>query len=105
MGSQPLPTVSVDEVESALPRPRSGTWSAKDAKKEKHDKNKSKKQEKSNDSRRKDKIQAGSRSGSTSRYDVDNVGEHVLFIRLSNVNDCIINLLTLCKYHRTSCYL
>lgn len=92
-------------MESALPRPRSGTWSAKDAKKEKHDKNKSKKQEKSNDSRRKDKIQAGSRSGSTSRYDVDNVGEHVLFIRLSNVTDCIINLLTLCKYHRTSCYL
>lgn len=67
MGSQPLPTVSVDEVESSLPRPRSGTWSAKDAKKEKHDKNKGKKQEKTNDSRRKDKVQAGSRSGSTSR--------------------------------------
>ncbi|XP_066251285.1 uncharacterized protein SNF4Agamma isoform X1 [Euwallacea similis] len=66
LGSQPLSTLSGDEVD--LPRPRSGTWGAKDGQKDKQDKSKGKKQDKSSgDCRKKEKIQAGSRSGSTSR--------------------------------------
>ncbi|KAL1490411.1 hypothetical protein ABEB36_013112 [Hypothenemus hampei] len=63
LGSQPLPTISGDDVDS-LPRPRSGTWGAKDNKKT--DK-KSKKQERTPEVHKKDRQQGGSRSGSTSR--------------------------------------
>ncbi|XP_060516938.1 5'-AMP-activated protein kinase subunit gamma-3 isoform X2 [Cylas formicarius] len=63
LGSQPLPTINTDDVET-FPRPRSGTWGAKsDAKK---DKQKAKKQDKSKEQKKKDKSN-GSRSGSTSR--------------------------------------
>ncbi|XP_030747968.1 uncharacterized protein LOC115876365 [Sitophilus oryzae] len=67
LGSQPLPTISSDDADT-LPRPRSGTWSAKsDSKKEKSDKNKLKK-DKSGDERKREKhAYGGSRSGSTSR--------------------------------------
>ncbi|XP_019763439.1 uncharacterized protein LOC109539842 isoform X3 [Dendroctonus ponderosae] len=64
LGSQPLPTLSGEDADT-LPRSRSGTWGAKDSKKDKQEKSKLKKAEKPDG--KKDKAQSGSRSGSTSR--------------------------------------
>nr|ANT47201.1 5'-AMP-activated protein kinase subunit gamma-2 [Dastarcus helophoroides] len=68
LGSQPLPTITSDDLDQSMPRPRSGTWGSKSdtKKKEKGTKDKSSKdgKEGKNKDRKKDK---GSRSGSASR--------------------------------------
>ncbi|XP_050309596.1 5'-AMP-activated protein kinase subunit gamma-2 isoform X3 [Anthonomus grandis grandis] len=66
LGSQPLPVTSStgDEAES-MPRPRSGTWGAKEAKKEKS--KQQQKQDKGDVRRNEARVQSGSRSGSASR--------------------------------------
>ncbi|XP_017777719.1 PREDICTED: 5'-AMP-activated protein kinase subunit gamma-2-like isoform X2 [Nicrophorus vespilloides] len=68
LGSQPLPTLTDDVETLPLPRPRSGTWGAKDSKKEsKSKKDKSKDKDKSEAKERKREKERASRSGSASR--------------------------------------
>lgn len=81
LGSQPLPTITSDDIEGSIPRPRSGTWGSKaDHKEANKDKEKRKSKDKAkqdgkskNDNKSENKQQKdkkkdkGSRSGSASR--------------------------------------
>ncbi|KAI4465147.1 baculovirus fp protein [Holotrichia oblita] len=81
LGSQPLPTITADDIEGSIPRPRSGTWGSKaDHKEATKDKEKRKSKDKAkqdgkskNDNKSENKQQKdkkkdkGSRSGSASR--------------------------------------
>lgn len=82
LGSQPLPTTTSDDIETTIPRPRSGTWGSKNDHKEANkDKDRRKSKDKSKqEAKSKNEIKAeakqqqkdkkkdkGSRSGSASR--------------------------------------
>lgn len=81
LGSQPLPVSSTEELDTGLPRPRSGTWGSKSDPKQSKDKDKHKNKDKSKheskskhekdktEPKQKDKKKDkhGSRSGSASR--------------------------------------
>ncbi|XP_022908430.1 uncharacterized protein [Onthophagus taurus] len=67
LGSQPLPTITSDDIEQTLPRPRSGTWGSKSDNKKSKDKKSDVKKDGKSDAKKDKKKDKGSRSGSASR--------------------------------------